>query len=105
MPGKADRPKVPRFESEAAEALWWDENKRMIEVDLLQAMRDGTAQRGTAQRLVKESRESKNITIRMPLRDIERARLLAEKKGIGYQTYMKMLLHEALEKEENRLAG
>jgi predicted DNA binding CopG/RHH family protein len=24
---------------------------------------------------------------------------LAGKKGIGYQTYMKMLLHEALERE------
>jgi predicted DNA binding CopG/RHH family protein len=41
----------------------------------------------------------------MPLDDIDRARVLAEKKGIGYQTYMKMLLHEALEREENRRAS
>jgi predicted DNA binding CopG/RHH family protein len=41
----------------------------------------------------------------LPIRDIERARLLAEKRGMGYQTYMKMLLHEALEKEEKRRAG
>jgi predicted DNA binding CopG/RHH family protein len=105
MPSKADTPKVPKFETEAAEARWWDEHKSMVEASLRDAMRDGTAQRGAARRLVREARESKNITIRMPLRDIERARSLAEKRGIGYQTYMKMLLHEALEREENRKAG
>ena len=56
----------------------------------------------TAQRLVKESRESKNITIRMPLRDIERARLLADRKGIGYQTLIKVLVHEGLAREARR---
>jgi len=105
MPSKADRPKVPHFKSEAEEARWWDEHKPMVETSLRDAMRDGTAQQQTAQRLVREARESKNITIRMPLRDIERARSLAERKGIGYQTYMKMLLHEALEREENRKTG
>jgi len=86
MPDKADRPKVPKFESEAAEAHWWDEHKQMVEASLLQAIRDGTAQRRTAQRLVREARESKNITIRMPLSDIERLRLLAEKKRHGLPT-------------------
>jgi predicted DNA binding CopG/RHH family protein len=62
-------------------------------------MRDGTIRRGTAERLVRESSESRNITIRIPVVDIDRARKLAGKKGIGYQTYMKMLLHEALERE------
>ena len=102
MPGKADRPKVPKFESEAEEARWWDEHQSMVSASLREAMRDGSAQHGVARRL---AGESKNITIRMPLRDIERARLLAEKKGLGYQTYMKMLLHEALEREEERKAG
>jgi len=30
---------------------------------------------------------------------------LAEKKGLRYQTYLKMLLHEALEREQKRMAG
>ena len=34
--------------------------------------------------------------------DIERARRLAEKKGIGYQTYMKILLREALDREDRK---
>ena len=94
---------IPEFESEAQEAAWWDDHKEMAEENLLNAMRDGTAGKGTAQRLIKEARLSKNITIRMPLADLERARRLSEKKGLGYQTFMKMLLHEALEREDQRL--
>jgi predicted DNA binding CopG/RHH family protein len=36
--------------------------------------------------------------------DIERARKLSAKKGLGYQTLIKMLLHESLEREEKRSA-
>ena len=104
MPSKTARPKVPKFANEADEARWWDEHKKMVEENLLRAMRDGTAQRGTAQRLVREARQSKNITIRMPIADIERARKLSDKKGLGYQTLIKMLLHESLEREEKRSA-
>jgi predicted DNA binding CopG/RHH family protein len=94
--------KIPEFGSEALEALWWDKHKNDVEQNLSDAMRAGAAQRGSAQRLVKEARASKNITIRMPLADLERARQLSLKKGLAYQTYMKMLLHEALDREEKR---
>ena len=94
--------KVPEFESEAQEARWWEEHKDLVEENLIEAMRDGTAQRGSAQRLAKEARASKNITIRMPLADLERARQLSAKKGLAYQTFIKMLLHEALDREEKR---
>ena len=94
--------KVPKFATEAEEARWWDSKAGKIETRLLTALRTGTAQRGTAQRLTREARESKNITIRIPVAEIERARTLAEKKGIGYQTYMKMLLREALDREARK---
>lgn len=45
------------------------------------------------------------VSIRIAPEDIARARGLAEKKGLRYQTYLKMLLHEALEREQKRLAG
>jgi len=101
MAGKAERPKVPKFASEAEEALWWDERRNMVEKELLKAMREGSVQSGTAQQLAMQAKSSKNITIRMPVHDIERARRLAEQKGLGYQTYMKMLLHQALNREES----
>jgi hypothetical protein len=43
MASEAERPKVPKFENEAEEARWWDEHKAMVEENLMQAMRDGTA--------------------------------------------------------------
>lgn len=39
-------------------------------------------------------------TIRLAPEDISRARTLAERRGLRYQTYLKMLIHEALEREE-----
>jgi predicted DNA binding CopG/RHH family protein len=54
---------------------------------------------------VKEARASKNITIRIPLADLERARQLSARKGLAYQTFIKMLLHEALDREEKRGVG
>ena len=43
-------------------------------------------------------------SIRLRAEDIERARKLAARRGLGYQTYLKMLLHEALDKEERAVA-
>jgi predicted DNA binding CopG/RHH family protein len=96
---------IPEFENEAQEAAWWDDHKALVEENLLNGIREGNAQKGNAQRLIGEARSSKNITIRMPLADLERARQLSAKKGLGYQTFMEMLLHEALEREHQRVAG
>ena len=41
---------------------------------------------------------TKNVAVRLPVTDIERARKLAAKRGVGYQTIIKTLLHEALKK-------
>jgi hypothetical protein len=55
MPTRADRPKVPKFDSEAEEAKWWDDNRDIAEGELLKAMRDGTVQRGASQMLLHEA--------------------------------------------------
>lgn len=91
--------KVPRFATEAEEAKWWDDHMDVVEANLVEAIKMGTAQRGGPRRVIRERRQSKNITIRVAIADIERARALAEKKGIGYQTLMKMLLKQALDRE------
>jgi predicted DNA binding CopG/RHH family protein len=44
------------------------------------------------------------VSIRIAPEDIVRAHGLAEKKGLRYQTYLKMLLHEALERGQKRMA-
>jgi predicted DNA binding CopG/RHH family protein len=102
MAEKSKRPPVPKFRTEAEEAQWWYGHRSMVEKEFMAALKNGTVGRGIAQRLADKARESKNITIRVPVADIDRARELAEKKGIGYQTYMKMLLHEALNREARK---
>jgi predicted DNA binding CopG/RHH family protein len=89
MPIKAARREVPKIATEAEEAKWWDDHKEMIERNLIRAIDDGTVEHGTARRLLREARASRNITIRMAEADLSLARKQAEDKGLPYQTYIK----------------
>jgi len=57
---------------------------------------DGRSRRGSA--LVRQlSRESSvQVALRLPAPDLAKAREIADRKGIGYQTLLKMLVHEGL---------
>jgi intein-encoded DNA endonuclease-like protein len=90
----ATKVRIPRFKSEGEEAKWWDSHPEVITRLFLQAKKEGKLKRLSATRGVTES-----ITIRLAVNDLEAVRELAEKRGLPYQTYMKMLLHQALEKE------
>jgi len=48
---------------------------------------------------------SRLLSIRLPEPDIALAQRLAEAKGLPYQTYIKSLLHEALQRERVRDQG
>ena len=54
------------------------------------------------QRLTREARSSRNVTIRMAEADLDLARQQAEAKGLPYQTYIKSVLHEALVRYQRR---
>ena len=91
---------VPKFATEAEEAKWRDDHMDIAEADLFEAIENGTAKHGGPQRIMREKRESEDITLRIPIAGLERSRKLAEKKGLEYETYVKTLLHEALDREE-----
>jgi len=93
---------IPKFASEKEEAAWWDAHPEVL------AERFQTAkQRGRLQRLSQTDLPgaSETVTIRIPPQELTRARTLAAKRGLRYQTYLKMLLHEALDAEEKKLAS
>lgn len=98
--------KPPRFESETQEAEWWAKNQKVIAEQFEQATARGGLGRGTIARVAREPASqigaSPTITIRLPEADLARARTLAAQKGLRYQTYIKMLLHQALNSEEKR---
>jgi predicted DNA binding CopG/RHH family protein len=77
---------APEFRSEAEEAAWWDRHRELISDLLLMHGRRGTV-------------PTKSFSVRLPVTDIGRARKLGEKRGVGYQTVIKILLHEALMRE------
>jgi predicted DNA binding CopG/RHH family protein len=92
---------IPKFANEEEEANWW-------------ASREGRAflkqKAATPKKSAKGSRlvtqlnktPSVQIALRLPEPDVEKARELAQRKGIGYQTLLKMLVHEGLQREARR---
>jgi predicted DNA binding CopG/RHH family protein len=101
--------KLSEIESEAAEARWFEENQDRLLKLFEQAEKEGALRVGgksvgitlsKTARTVKKP-PSQKVMLRIPAGDVERARLQAAVKGIGYQTYMKMLLHAGLEREGN----
>ena len=94
----ATRTKIPNFKSEKEEAEWWDAHPEVIAELFLRAKKEGKIKRLPGFRGA-----TKPVTIRMPIADLETAQEIAEKRGLAYQTYIKGLLHRALERE--RKAG
>lgn len=83
---------IPKFRSEKQEAEWWDAHPELATRLLKQAIQQGAVERRPS--------PTRIVTMRLPVRDLEAARQLADRKGLPYQTYIKMLLHQALQKEQ-----
>src|SRR4051794_5256147 len=100
MPKKPTRTPL-HFESEAEEAAYWQKHKAELSRKMNAAIDAGTVQRGGPRAILEERRQAaKNITIRVAEADLALAKKQATARGLAYQTYMKMLLHQALEHEE-----
>lgn len=95
--------RIPDFETEAEEALWWDKQSSRIAQHMEAALAAGEDLTVVPAPL-KRALAAKNVTIRLSLADLQRARKQAERRGLRYQTYVKMLLHQALVADARRLA-
>jgi len=95
---------IPQFINEADEADWWAsrQGREFVKQKAAGAGRKGIAPKGS--RLVGQLNRtaSVQIALRLPEPDVARARELAMRKGIGYQTLLKMLVHEGLRREARR---
>ena len=100
MSKKLESSGLPKFNREAEEANWWasEEGREFLKRQALPLKR----QKGS--RLVaKLGRErSVQIALRVPRPDLEKAREIADRKGIGHQTLLKMIVHEGLQREARR---
>jgi predicted DNA binding CopG/RHH family protein len=93
---------IPAFSNEEEEAAWWDAHPEVL-TDRFRAAKQHSEVRRLSDTNLPGASET--VTIRIPADELARARQLAAKRGLRYQTYLKMLLHEALDTEEKKLAS
>jgi len=94
---------VTVFKSESDEADWWAsrEGRSFIKQKSAEAVSVKKIEGSPlVARLNKTA--SVQIALRLPETDLAEARRIATRKGIGYQTLLKMLLHEGLQREARR---
>ena|SRR5579863_7156862 len=94
--------KPPKFANEDAEAAWWASAEGRKFLKQRATARSAEHPKGSA--LVNKLRRASSVQIalRLPEPDLAKAREIAERKGIGYQTLLKMLVHEGLRREARR---
>jgi hypothetical protein len=95
---------MPKFANEAEEAGWWTsrEGREFVKRKSAEPLKKGAAPKGS--RLVGQLNRTPTVQIalRLPEPDITKAREIASRKGVGYQTLLKMLVHEGLGREARR---
>jgi predicted DNA binding CopG/RHH family protein len=93
--------KAPKFRNETEEANWWASHQTQVADEFERVAAEGHLGRGSVAR----RGATPTTTIRLDQDDLSRARRQAERKGLRYQTYLKMLLREALLAEEHKMAN
>jgi predicted DNA binding CopG/RHH family protein len=93
---KEKKLQIPDFENEEQEAQWWAKNPDFILARFESALAEKRLGRGTTAR----RGLTPTTTIRLDPVDISRAKSQAERRGLKYQTYLKMLIRQALTQEE-----
>jgi predicted DNA binding CopG/RHH family protein len=93
---------VPKFENETQEADWWFENRELLSQEFEKAAVEGRLRRGTVKRRMElaQARKQAESAIQLDPEDASKAQALAVRKGLTYQTYIKTIVHEALEREQ-----
>jgi hypothetical protein len=101
---KAKQTTIPVFKTESEEADWWASRAGRTLVKKISAASVPGQKRLKGSPLVASLNKSSTVQIalRLPEADLAAARSIATRKGIGYQTLLKMLVHEGLEREARR---
>jgi len=102
-----------KLKANAADAGWYatPEGRRQTQREFARALKDGTMIRSPGSRIAKSDprllgrlmeqakrNATRSISIRVPIADLEQAREIAEKAGVGYQTVLKRAIREGLKR-------
>ncbi len=96
--------KMPKFRNKSEEANWWASplGRAYVKQKSAEAQSKGTKIKGSSLVASLNKQRTVQIAIRLPASDLAEAREIAERKGIGYQTFLKLLLREGLVRESRR---
>ena len=89
---------IPKFSSDRAAAEFWSANDSAAHAAHLEEARV-TVNPRLRRRIAERAAQKKAITLRLETQQIERAKLVAQRKSIPYQTLMRMWIAEGLAKE------
>jgi hypothetical protein len=111
MPRKSTRPSDSRPELEEADWYASPEGRRQTQREFERALRNGTLIRSSGTRiprtnpgvfetLLKQAKANatRPVSLRLSIADIELAKSLASKQGIGYQTVLKQAIRKGLKR-------
>ncbi|HEX7360742.1 MAG TPA: hypothetical protein VF283_09650 [Bryobacteraceae bacterium] len=95
---------IPVFPNESDAADWWASKEGRGFVKRKSAESAGKKRESGGSPLIAQlnKKASIQIALRLPETDLAEARRIATRKGIGYQTLLKMLLHEGLQRDARR---
>jgi predicted DNA binding CopG/RHH family protein len=85
---------IPIFATESEEADWWYENRVLVEKEFHNAIAEGRVKQGVP---IPPSQRRIQTTISLDPVDSKKAHAIAAKRGLKYETYLEMLVHQELE--------
>ncbi len=94
--------KPPKFTNEDEEASWWASREGRNFIKAQSETHIAERQQGSTLVSKLSPASTVQIALRLPAPDLAKAREIADRKGIGYQTLLKMLVHEGLRREARR---
>ena len=86
--------KIPKFKNEDEEREFWADNDSIEYIDWSKAIKNPKFQK------LKPS--TKTISLRLPLRMLDGIKIIANKKDIPYQSYIKVILDEKIKDEARK---
>jgi hypothetical protein len=95
---------MPKFKSESEEADWWASaaGREFLSKKPSASEEKGITPAGSCLVAELDKKRSVRVAIRLPRADVEQARKIARRKGIGYQSLLETLVHEGVQREARR---
>jgi len=101
-PKKSKKPVIPTFANQQDEAKWWGSVEGRAYLKRLAAAKASGQSAGgpIAPRLVHA--EAVQVTVKIASEDLAKVREVAAKRKVGYLALLKTLLHEAVERLDEK---